>query len=45
MSGLDEGDTIVAEGVRKVFPRAKINPMKEGSDNNGANWKKKKDKN
>tara|TARA_B100002052_G_scaffold289139_1_gene306142 strand:+ start:492 stop:1409 length:918 start_codon:yes stop_codon:yes gene_type:complete len=45
LSGLDEGDTIVAEGVRKVFPRAKINPMKEGSDNNGANWKKKKDKN
>tara|TARA_Y100000590_G_scaffold387809_1_gene461676 strand:+ start:19 stop:936 length:918 start_codon:yes stop_codon:yes gene_type:complete len=45
LSGLDEGDTIVAEGLRKVFPRAKINPMKEGSENNGTNWKKKKDKN
>ncbi len=45
LSGLDEGDTIVAEGLRKVFPRAKINPMKEGSENSGSNWKKKKDKN
>ncbi len=41
LSGLDEGDTIVAEGLRKVFPMAKINPMKEGSENSGTNWKKK----
>ena len=44
LSGLDKGDTIVAEGLRKVFPRAKINPMKEGSENSETNWKKKKDK-
>ena len=41
LSGLDKGDTIVAEGLRKVFPMAKINPMKEGSENSGTNWKKK----
>ena len=29
LSGLNEGDIIVAEGLRKVFPRAKINPIKE----------------
>ena len=32
LSGLNEGDIIVAEGLRKVFPRAKINPIKEGEE-------------
>ena len=29
LSGLNEGDVIVAEGLKKVYPRAKINPIKE----------------
>ena len=41
LSGLNEGDTIVAEGLRKVFPRAKINPIEEGSENKETSWKKK----
>ena len=43
LSGLNEGDIIVAEGLRKVFPRAKINPIKEGEENSQSNWKKKKE--
>ena len=45
LSGLDEGDVIVAEGLKKVYPRAKINPIKEGEENKESSWKKKKDKN
>ena len=45
LSGLNEGDIIVAEGLKKVFPRAKINPIKEGEEKNISNWKKKEDKN
>ena len=45
LSGLNEGDVIVAEGLKKVFPRAKINPIKEGEENQESNWKKKVDKN
>ena len=45
LSGLDEGDIIVAEGLKKVFPRAKINPIKEGEEKSISNWKKKEDKN
>jgi len=45
LSGLNEGDIIVAEGLRKVFPRAKINPIKEGEEKNQSNWKKKENKN
>ena len=29
---LKEGDIIVAEGLKKVYPRAKINPIKEGEE-------------
>ena len=45
LSGLNEGDVIVAEGLKKVFPRAKINPIKEGEEKSESNWKKKEDKN
>jgi len=45
LSGLNEGDVIVAEGLKKVFPRAKINPIKEGEKKTETDWKKKKDKN
>ena len=45
LSGLNEGDIIVAEGLRKVFPRAKINPIKEGEEKSQSNWKKKENKN
>jgi len=44
LSGLNEGDIIVAEGLKKVYPRAKINPIKEGEKKSESNWKK-KDKN
>jgi len=36
---------IVDEGLKKVFPRAKINPIKEGEEKSASNWKKKEDKN
>jgi membrane fusion protein (multidrug efflux system) len=42
LSGLNEGDIIVAEGLKKVYPRAKINPIKEGEKKSESNWKKKK---
>ena len=45
LSGLSEGDIIVAEGLKKVYPRAKINPIKEGEEKSETNWKKKEDKN
>jgi len=45
LSGLNEGDVIVAEGLKKVYPRAKINPIKEGEKKSKSNWKKKEDKN
>jgi membrane fusion protein (multidrug efflux system) len=45
LTGLNEGDVIVAEGLKKVFPRAKINPIKEGEGKTESNWKKKEDKN
>ncbi len=45
LSGLNEGDVIVAEGLKKVYPRAKINPIKEGEEKSQSNWKKKEDKN
>ena len=45
LSGLNEGDIIVAEGLKKVYPRAKINPIKEGEEKSQSNWKKKEDKN
>ena len=45
LSGLNEGDVIVAEGLKKVFPRAKINPIKEVEKKTETDLKKKKDKN
>ena len=45
LSGLSEGDIIVAEGLKKVYPRAKINPIKEGEKKSKSSWKKKEDKN
>ncbi len=45
ISGLNEGDMIVAEGLKKVYPRAKINPIKEGEEKSQSSWKKKEDKN
>ena len=33
------------EGLKKVYPRAKINPIKEGQEKSTSSWKKKKDKN
>ena len=29
LSGLNEGDQIVAEGLKKVIPRGKIKPLKK----------------
>ena len=40
LSGLKIGDTIVAEGLKKVRPRGKIKPIEKGSQNNGSEWKK-----
>jgi len=42
-SGLNEGDIIVAEGLKKVRPNGKIKPMKKGEKSSGSSWKKKKD--
>ena len=44
-SGLNAGDIVVAEGLKKVYPRAKINPIKEGEKKSENNWKKKENKN
>jgi len=41
LSGLKIGDTIVAEGLKKVRPRGKIKPIEKGSQNNESEWKKK----
>ena len=40
LSGLNIGDTIVAEGLKKVYPRSKIKPIKNGSQDSGSDWKK-----
>ena len=40
-SGLNEGDIIVAEGLKKVRPNGKIKPIKDGAKKNSSNWKKK----
>ena len=39
LSGLDRGDLIVAEGLKKVYPQAKINPIKEGEEKSQSSWK------
>tara|TARA_B100000579_G_scaffold182873_1_gene149031 strand:+ start:58 stop:966 length:909 start_codon:yes stop_codon:yes gene_type:complete len=41
LSGLNIGDKIVAEGLKKVYPRSKIKPIESGSENSGSEWKKK----
>ena len=45
ISGLKEGDIIVAEGLKKVYPRSKVKPIEKGSENTGSDWKKKAEKN
>ena len=44
LSGLNVGDVIVAEGLKKVYPRSKIKPIKNGSKKSGSEWKKKAEK-
>ena len=41
LSGLNIGDIIVAEGLKKVYPRSKIKPIADGSKKNGSEWEKK----
>ena len=45
LSGLNIGDIIVAEGLKKVYPRSKVKPIEKGSENTGSDWKKKAEKN
>tara|TARA_Y100001960_G_scaffold284053_1_gene319580 strand:- start:813 stop:1730 length:918 start_codon:yes stop_codon:yes gene_type:complete len=40
-SGLNKGDIIVAEGLKKVRPNGKIKPIKNGSKKSESEWKKK----
>ena len=40
-SGLENGDTVVAEGLKKTRPNGKIKPIKYGSNKSSSNWKKK----
>ena len=40
-TGLENGETIVAEGLRKTRPNGKINPIPYGSKQNSSNLKKK----
>jgi len=40
-SGLNEGDIVVAEGLKKVRPNGKIKPIKDGEKKNNSSWGKK----
>jgi membrane fusion protein (multidrug efflux system) len=40
-SGLEDGDTVVAEGLKKTRPNGKIKPIKYGSKQKASSWKKK----
>ena len=40
-SGLEDGDTVVAEGLKKTRPNGKIKPIKYGSKPKSSSWKKK----
>jgi membrane fusion protein (multidrug efflux system) len=40
-AGLKNGDTIVAEGLKKTRPNGKIKPIKYGSKPKASSWKKK----
>ncbi len=44
-SGLNEGEIVVAEGLKKVRPFGKIKPIKDGAKQSKGSWGKKKDKN
>ena len=41
ISGLEKGQTIVAEGLKKVRPNGKIKPIKDGLKKSKPDWKKK----
>ena len=43
-SGLNEGDIVVAEGLKKVRPNGKIKPIKDGEKKSKSSWGKKEDK-
>ena len=43
-SGLNEGDIVVAEGLKKVRPNGKIKPIKDGEKKSKSNWEKKENK-
>ena len=45
VSGLSQGNKIVAEGLKKVRPRLEIKPIKKGEKKAESNWKKKDNKN
>ena len=40
-TGLEIGDTVVAEGLKKTRPNGKIKPIIYGSNQNSSGWKKK----
>ena len=40
-SGLNEGDIVVAEGLKKVRPNGKIKPIKDGEKKSNSSWGKK----
>ena len=43
-TGLNEGDIVVAEGLKKVRPNGKIKPIKDGEKKSKSSWGKKEDK-
>ena len=43
-SGLNEGDIVVAEGLKKVRPNGKIKPIKDGKKKSKSSWEKKENK-
>ena len=43
-SGLENGDIIVAEGLKKTRPNGKIRPIKDSDKKNNSEWGKKTDK-
>ena len=40
-SGLETGDKVVAEGLKKTRPNGKIKPIKYGTKQKASSWKKK----
>ena len=43
-TGLNEGDIVVAEGLKKVRPNGKIKPIKDGEKKSKSSWGKKENK-